>query len=118
MGVLPSRPQSILLSVVLMSNVFFCVYDIPWHDPEQSMLPYFRHRTGVMATVNLIPTIIMAGRNNPLIPLLDISYDSFQLMHRWFARIVVAESLAHTIAWMVGQVQLGSSSSPTLKDRR
>jgi hypothetical protein len=40
----------------------------------------------------------MAGRNNPLISLLGMSFDQFNLLHRWLGRIVVLEALAHTVA--------------------
>lgn len=40
----------------------------------------------------------MAGRNNPLITLLGVSFDQFNLLHRWFGRIAVLEGLAHTVA--------------------
>ena len=43
----------------------------------------------------------MAGRNNPLIQWLNISFDTFNLMHRWFGRIVVLEALAHTLAFLI-----------------
>lgn len=46
----------------------------------------------------------MAGRNNPLINWLNLSFDTFNLLHRWFGRIVVLEALAHTIAWMAATV--------------
>lgn len=42
----------------------------------------------------------MAGRNNPLINWLNLSFDTFNLLHRWFGRIVVLEAIAHTVAWM------------------
>ena len=43
---------------------------------------------------------MLAGRNNPLIPLLGISFDTYNLIHRWFGRIVVLEALAHTLAFL------------------
>jgi hypothetical protein len=46
-----------------------------------------------------VPLFIMAGRNNPLISWLNLSFDSFNLLHRWFGRIVVLETIAHTVAW-------------------
>jgi hypothetical protein len=61
-----------------------------------------RNRTGVLATVNMIPLFLMAGRNNPLIPLLGISFDTFNLLHRWLGRIVILEALAHTLAFLIG----------------
>lgn len=45
----------------------------------------------------------MAARNNPLINWLNLSFDSFNLLHRWTGRIVVLEIIAHVIAFAVGQ---------------
>lgn len=45
----------------------------------------------------------MASRSNPLIKLLGMSFDTFNLLHRWFGRIVVLESVAHTLAFLAGQ---------------
>lgn len=42
----------------------------------------------------------MAGRNNPLIRWLGISFDTFNLLHRWFGRIVVLEAVCHTLAFL------------------
>ncbi len=46
----------------------------------------------------------MAGRNNPLINLLNCSFDTFILLHRWLGRIVVLETVAHVAAWIAGEV--------------
>ncbi|KAJ5891504.1 uncharacterized protein N7473_007732 [Penicillium subrubescens] len=54
-----------------------------------------------MATMNLIPLVLIAGRNNPLISLLRVPYDTFNVLHRWLARIVVLEALAHVFAWCI-----------------
>jgi len=43
----------------------------------------------------------MAGRNNPLIKWLNISFDTFNLLHRWFGRIVILEALTHTLAFLI-----------------
>lgn len=50
----------------------------------------------------------MAGRNNPLIKLLGISFDTFNLLHRWFGRIVILEAVAHTLAWWANRAQTSS----------
>lgn len=47
----------------------------------------------------------MAARNNPLINWLNLSFDTFNLLHRWFGRIVVLEILAHAIAWGASTVE-------------
>lgn len=46
----------------------------------------------------------MASRNNPLINWLNLSFDTFNLLHRWFGRIVVLEAITHTAAWTVATV--------------
>lgn len=46
----------------------------------------------------------MATRNNPLINWLNLSFDTFNLLHRWFGRIVVLEAITHTAAYIVGTV--------------
>ena len=83
-------------------NVGLCVVGIEWSQAgTEVMSVHLRNRTGTLAVVNLIPLVMMAGRNNPLIKLLNISFDTFNLAHRWFGRIMVAEAVAHTVAWAV-----------------
>lgn len=53
----------------------------------------------------------MAGRNNILINWLNISFDTFNLLHRWFGRIVVLEALTHAIAWMLSTIARGGWSA-------
>ena len=55
----------------------------------------------MLAVVNMVPLFLMAGRNNPLIKLLGMSFDTFNLLHRWLGRIVVLESVAHMLAFLI-----------------
>ena len=103
-GVLPTRFQSLFLTGIVAMNVIFCVYNIEWHGNQSALLNHLRNRTGTLAVVNMIPLVIMAGRNNPLISLLNISYDTFNLIHRWFGRIVVGETIAHVLAFTIMMV--------------
>ncbi|KAE8556804.1 hypothetical protein EYB25_001508 [Talaromyces marneffei] len=100
MGTLPSRFQAICLAGLIAMNVVLCVLHIPFSEGIVSYGTFLRNRTGTLATANLIPLVILAGRNNPLIPLLGLSFDSWNIFHRWLARIVAAESLAHFLSWM------------------
>lgn len=115
MGILPTRFQSIFLTAIVAMNVTLCVFDIPWKSPEQSVLPLLRKRTGTLATVNLIPLVLMVGRNNPLIGILNISFDSFNLIHHWFGRLVALEGIAHAACWIIAEVQKGMSLSSLFK---
>ena len=57
----------------------------------------------------MIPLFLLAGRNNPVIKLTGISFDTMNLIHRWFGRIVVLEAITHTVCWMALKVQTSKS---------
>ena len=102
MGTLPTRFQFAFLIAYLGLNIAFCVINIPWTESFEDAARQVRNRSGTLATVNLIPLYLMAGRNNPLIRLLGISFDTFNLLHRWFGRIVVLEAVCHALAFWAG----------------
>ncbi|KAI2907029.1 hypothetical protein CBS147371_10843 [Aspergillus niger] len=105
MGTLPSRFHSFILVGIIVMNIVLCVVTVPYGSEESTVAGLIRNRTGTMATVNLIPVVLMAGRNNPLITLLQVPFDTFNLIHRWLARIVVLETIAHVFAWAVPKAQ-------------
>ncbi|KAH8692715.1 putative ferric-chelate reductase [Talaromyces proteolyticus] len=101
MGTLPSRFQALCLTGLIVMNVVLCVLHIPFSQGVGSFADILRNRTGTLATANLIPLVILAGRNNPLIPMVGLSFDTWNFYHRWLARIVVLEAIAHTVSWIV-----------------
>jgi hypothetical protein len=109
-GTLPSRLQTFMLVGYFATNVGLSVWKIDWSQKYSDASGEFRNRTGVMAVINMIPLFLLAGRNNPIIKLTGISFDTMNLIHRWFGRIVVLEAVAHTVAWMSNKVM--SSRSP------
>ncbi|KAI9849879.1 MAG: hypothetical protein M1837_000093 [Sclerophora amabilis] len=99
-GTLPSRYHSLLLFLYLASNFAYCaILDYSAKTTPQ-LFAELRGRSGVMATANLVPLILLAGRNNPLIRLLRVSFDTYNLLHRWMGRMVVVEAVVHTGAWL------------------
>lgn len=125
-GILPTRFQSLLLAGIIAMIVILSVRGIEWNGPMITKLEHFRNRTGTLAVVNMIPLVIMAGRNNPLISWLNISYDTFNLMHRWFGRIVVSLAVSHGVVAITAIVIGGDEQhspgwetfSGTLKEER
>lgn len=102
-GTLPSRLHMVLLTVYFISNFAYCAaldYKI---ENRWAVAAQLRGRSGMLALSNMIPLVIFAGRNNPLIPLLKISFDTYNLLHRWIGRMVVFESIIHMLAWMITQ---------------
>lgn len=116
-GTLPTRFQLMFLIGYFATNVAFCVVSIQWSAAATTAAGQLRNRTGILAVVNMVPLFIMAGRNNPLINWLNLSFDTFNLLHRWFGRIVVLEAITHTIAWMFqagswAAIQKGITTDP------
>lgn len=106
-GTLPTRFQGLFLLAFVGVNIAFCTLSIDWSGTRSAVLKEVRNRTGIMSTINMVPLFLLAGRNNPLIGLLHISFDTYNLIHRWLGRIVVLEALAHGIAYSINKVETG-----------
>ncbi|KAI1456775.1 ferric reductase like transmembrane component-domain-containing protein [Annulohypoxylon moriforme] len=103
-GTLPSRLHSIILAIYLLSNVGYMFHE-DWFQPNHfALAAEIRGRSGTLSLVNMVPLLILAGRNNPLISLLHVSFDTYNLIHRWMGRTVVIEAIIHTIAWAYVEV--------------
>jgi len=102
-GTLPSRLQSFFLVGYFAVNIGFCVWKIDY-STFSSGAGELLSRSGIMAVINMIPLFLLAGRNNPIIKLTGISFDTMNLIHRWFGRIVILEAIAHTVCWIANKV--------------
>ena len=111
LGTLPSRFHTLLLIFYILPNMAYCLV-LHWHtDNSAAVVAELRGRSGQLAALNLIPTILFALRNNPLIPMLRVSYDTFNLLHRWCARVMVVESIVHTAAYLANTNSAGGASA-------
>lgn len=98
-GTLPSRFHTLLLGAFLSCNIAYCLV-LPWHVAEShSVVAALRGRSGMLATYNLVPGVLFALRNNPFIPLLHVSYDTFNLLHRWMMRMFALLFVVHSLCW-------------------
>ena len=104
-GTLPGRIHTALLLSYVISNIIYCSLLDYKNKDKAALMAEVRGRTGVLATANMIPLILLAGRNNPFIALLRVSFDTFNLFHRWIGRIVMAEGLTHVLAWGTNEVR-------------
>lgn len=111
MGTLPTRFQLLFLLSYFATNVAFCIVSIHWDQGFTTYCKELRNRAGILSVVNMIPLFVMAGRNNPLISWLAISFDTFNLLHRWFGRIVALEAVVHTAAWIATVVKAAGWSA-------
>jgi len=103
-GTLPSRLQMLMLLGYFGTNVAFCVMSIDFSGTYSKVAGELRNRCGILAVMNMLPLFILAGRNNPLIQVCGVSFDTFNLVHRWIGRIVVLEGVAHMGAWLANKV--------------
>ncbi|KAI9886011.1 MAG: hypothetical protein M1823_002178 [Watsoniomyces obsoletus] len=103
-GTLPSRFHALLLTLCLLSNFAYCAALNYKGKSKAEVIAQLRGRSGSLAAVNMMPLFVLAGRNNPLIRLLRVSFDTYNLLHRWMGRMVVLEALVHTGAWMANNV--------------
>jgi hypothetical protein len=101
MGIIPSRMQTLFITAFVGMNATLTVIDIDFGGPEDQVLNKLLARSGTLAVVNLIPLVLMAGKHNPLISILNIPYSTFNMMHRWLGRIVTLESITHAVAWLI-----------------
>ena len=109
MGNLPSRLHGLIVFGIVVMNAVLCVVTVPYKKDEDTVGDIIRNRAGTMATVNLMPLVLMAGRNNPLISLLRVPFDTWNLIHRWLGRVVVLEAIVHVFAWVVPKYHEGMS---------
>lgn len=111
MGTLPSRLQFVILALYIASNAVYLLF-VDWRQANKyALCAEIRGRSGSLAVVNMVPLIIMAGRNNPMISMLQISFDTYNLLHRWMGRVIVLESMIHISVWAIVQVADGGWSS-------
>jgi hypothetical protein len=111
MGTLPTRFQLLFLLAYFGINVAYCVVGVSFSSGIAVFGPQLRNKSGVISVFNMVPLFIMAGRNNLLINWLAISFDSFNLLHRWFGRIVVLEAVVHAVAWIATQASANGWSA-------
>ncbi|KAJ9271228.1 hypothetical protein DTO212C5_2578 [Paecilomyces variotii] len=101
MGTVPSRFHVILITLYVSSQIAYCGFLDYKVNEKAALIAELRGRSGNLAVLNMIPLFILACRNNPLIPLLHVSFDTYNLLHRWLGRIVALESITHTVAWAI-----------------
>src|SRR5215469_1852202 len=105
-GTLPSRAHMVLLVSYGICNLAYGLA-VPYNTPVEQTVASLRGRAGTLAALNLIPTVLFALRNNPLIWMLEVPYDTFNLFHRWFARLVIFEAVLHVLFWTGNTVHSG-----------
>ncbi|OJJ42843.1 hypothetical protein ASPZODRAFT_28925 [Penicilliopsis zonata CBS 506.65] len=95
MGTVPLRLEAALLVGYMVLNVVFILSLVDWWQTFPEKMYQLKYAAGHLAVMNLPALVLTAGRNNPLIPLLGLSFDTFNLVHRWLGRLVGVEAVVH-----------------------
>lgn len=104
MGNLPLRLEAVLVLGYICLNILFVVVFVDWKTGLRGRLHQVQYAASQMAVMNLPGLVLTAGRNNPLIPLLGIPFDTFNLIHRWIGRAVAIEAVVHVSCVVTGMV--------------
>jgi ferric reductase like protein len=104
MGCLPSRSQTFMIVGYIAMTVTLTCYNIPFHAKRATVLPLLTQRTGLLALINMLPLFLLAGRNNPLIVWTGVTFDTYNLYHRWIGRIVSLEAITHALCYLINKV--------------
>ncbi|KAF2668466.1 hypothetical protein BT63DRAFT_277873 [Microthyrium microscopicum] len=107
MGTLPSRAQLLFLVLYIGMTVLLTTFHIDYSAPRAKVQVYLMKRTGLLAILNMLPLFLLAGRNNPLIYWTGITFDTYNLIHRWLGRITVGEMVTHAIIYIIKKHDAG-----------
>ncbi|KAI0077231.1 hypothetical protein K474DRAFT_1707531 [Panus rudis PR-1116 ss-1] len=121
---IPTRLQSILIFIYFALNFIFCAIDwrlfpgnVYWTDTASQFWRYFADRTGIMSFANLPLVWLFAGRNDILLWLTGWSFSTFNVFHRYAARIATVQGILHSIAYTVIYYQSPGGYSDVLSEQ-
>ncbi|KAF9887705.1 hypothetical protein FE257_009658 [Aspergillus nanangensis] len=95
MGTLPLRLEAVLLAGYLVLNLIFFFVLIDWWKDYEEVMYQLKYASGHLAVLNSPALVLSAGRNNPLITLLGLPFDTFNLLHRWVGRLMIVGAIVH-----------------------
>ena len=72
-----------------------------WPQSSHQTWTYIADRTGIVAIANYALLWAFAGRNDIFLWLTGWNYATFNVFHRWIARVTTLEAIIHSIAFTV-----------------
>ena len=115
MGTIPLRLEVCMILGYIALNIIFFFVLIDWGSGFSEKMFQLKYAAGHLTVMNSPALVLSAGRNNPLIPLLGIQFDTFNLLHRWIGRIMGVEALLH-MGCVVGGKTHESQYSPSTRN--
>ncbi|KAJ5892111.1 Riboflavin synthase-like beta-barrel [Penicillium subrubescens] len=106
MGTIPLRLEMILLVIYLLLNFIFVVVMVDWWKDFSDKMFQLKYAAGHLAVMNTPGLVLSAGRNNPLVQMLGLPFDTFNFMHRWVGRVIAANAVVHMSAVLANQAYM------------
>lgn len=115
---IPLLSQTILIAIYLILNVvFLCVNytvfseNLYWPaDTWVQLTRYVADRSGILACAQIPLLVTFAGRNNVLIWLTGWSYTTFNVWHKWVARVCLIQTFIHSVGYSMYGWHFGGSA--------
>ena len=70
-----------------------------WPNTQQQTWTYVTDRAGFLAVANMSLLWVFAGRNDIFLWLTGWNFGTFNIFHRYVARVVTAEAIVHSIGY-------------------
>ncbi|GAB1198011.1 hypothetical protein APSETT444_007317 [Aspergillus pseudonomiae] len=105
MGIIPLRLEAVLLLAYFVLNIVFFFVLSNWWSGYQETMYQIKYAAGHLCVMNLPALVLTAARNNPLIPMLGLQFDTFNLMHRWIGRLIIGEAVVHMACVVAGKAK-------------
>ncbi|KAB8221527.1 ferric reductase NAD binding domain-containing protein [Aspergillus novoparasiticus] len=113
MGIVPLRLEAVLLLTYFVLNIIFFFVLANWCSGYEETMYQIKYAAGHLCVMNLPALVLTAARNNPLIPMLGLQFDTFNLMHRWIGRLIIGEAVVHMACVVAGEAKEMSMSKVT-----
>lgn len=121
--IMPTRGQSIFLFYLIAINIIFCCVGYESRQPNswfasstEEIRSFVANRTGALSLVNIVLSVLYAGRNNVLISLTDWSHTTFLLLHRWVASIATLQACIHSAIYLYNYMASGEHATEARLD--
>ncbi|EME83870.1 uncharacterized protein MYCFIDRAFT_115437, partial [Pseudocercospora fijiensis CIRAD86] len=105
---IPPRLESVILALYVVMNFIMCFpgYNLfignqYYPTYKLQLARYVADRTGFLSIAQLPMVWVFAARNDPFMWLTGWSFATYNLFHRWIARIAVVHAIIHSIAYTV-----------------
>lgn len=72
-----------------------------WTNRSEEIWTYLTDRAGILAVANMPLVWIFAGRNDVFLWLTGWNFGTFNIFHRWVARVLTVQAIIHSIGYTV-----------------